>query len=184
MSIEAGPAPPDTTPEALLARLDELGLKTETRHHAPMFTVAEAKDLRGDIPGAHCKSLFLRDKKGMQWLVVTLEDQPIDLKALAGLIGAGRLSFASSRRLLACLGVAPGSVTPFALINRQNPGEDGGKLRVVLDADMMDAGLVNYHPLTNRATTTMSPADLLRFIDDCGHEPMIVKLPPASPASD
>ncbi len=184
MSEETGPITPAATPGELLARLDALGLTTVTRHHAAMFTVAEAKELRGDIPGAHCKSLFLRDKKGMQWLVVTLEDRHIDLKALAGLIGAGRLSFASPRRLLACLGVEPGSVTPFALINCRNPGADGGKLRIILDAGMMEAELVNYHPLTNRATTTISPADLLRFIADCGHRPKIVDIPPAGSGSD
>jgi len=165
------------TPESLFRRLEQLGIEATTHYHAPMFTVAESKELRGDLPGAHCKSLFLRDKKKTMWLVVTLEDRPLDMKALADVIGAARLSFASADRLRETLGVEPGSVTPFALINDHGNGE---RVRVVLDAAMMRAPLVNYHPLTNTATTAISPADLLRFIADCGHEPMIVDLDPAT----
>lgn len=143
-----------------------------------MFTVAESKELRGELPGAHCKSLFLRDKKKTMWLVVALEDRQLDMKALAEIIGSARLSFASADRLRRTLGVEPGSVTPFALIN--DSGGDGVPARVVLDAEMMQAPLVNYHPLTNTATTAISPQDLLRFIADCGHEPMIVDLDAAT----
>ncbi len=167
------------TPEALFRRLQALGIEVETHHHAAMFTVADSKGLRGDLPGAHCKSLFLRDKKKAMWLVVALEDRRLDLKILAGLIGAARLSFASADRLMQRLGVEPGSVTPFALINDMADG--GARVGVVLDAEMMQAALVNYHPLTNKATTAIAPPDLLRFIADCGHHPLIVDLGPATP---
>ena len=102
------------TPEQLFARLDALGVEYETHHHAPVFTVDEAKHLRGELPGAHCKSLFMRDKKGACFLVVCLEDRRLDMKALAGILGSARLSFASADRLRQRLGVEPGSVTPFA----------------------------------------------------------------------
>lgn len=166
------------TPEALFRRFEALGVEVKTHYHAPMFTVAESKRLRGELPGAHCKSLFLRDKKKTMWLVVALEDRQLDMKALADIIGSARLSFASAERLHQTLGVEPGSVTPFALIN--DSGGEGAPVRVVLDAKMMQAPLVNYHPLTNTATTAISPQDLLRFIADCGHEPMIVDLDPAT----
>ena len=166
------------TPEALFGRLQRLGIAVQTHHHEPLFTVAESRELRGDLPGAHCKSLFLRDKKKVMWLVVALEDRRLDLKALAGLIGAARLSFASAERLRQRLGVEPGSVTPFALMN--DMAGDETRVRVVLDAEMMQAAVVNYHPLTNTATTAIAPADLLRFIADCGHDPMIVDFGPAT----
>jgi Ala-tRNA(Pro) deacylase len=176
------PAAPAATPDELFAHLEALGIQAETHTHQPLFTVAESKALRGELPGAHCKSLFLKDKKGAMWLVVALEDRRLDMKALADLIGSARLSFARPERLGTYLGVEPGAVTPFALINHR--GRDNHGIRVILDAEMMQATLVNYHPLVNTATTAVTPADLLRFIADCGHQPNIVDLAPATPTGD
>jgi Ala-tRNA(Pro) deacylase len=167
-----------TTPEALLARLEALGLKVETHRHDAVFTVAEAQDLRGTLPGAHCKSLFLRDKKGAQFVVVCLEDRRIDMKALSGLLGAGRLSFGSPERLFAALGVTPGSVTPFAAINLPEDILDG--FRMVLDAEMMAAEIANYHPLLNTMTTAIRPRDLLRFLEACEVSVEVMDLGPAT----
>ena len=163
------------TPDTLFASLDRLEIVYRTHTHAPVFTVDEAKDLRGTLPGAHCKCLFLRDKKGRNILVVCLEDRRLDMKALAGVIGAARLSFGSAERLFDRLGVVPGSVTPFAVINDMGSTEDG-KVGVVLDAAMMAADLVNYHPLDNTMTTALSPADLLRFLESTGHIPQVAEL--------
>jgi Ala-tRNA(Pro) deacylase len=159
------------TPAQLLAKFDELGIETETREHAPVFTVAESKRLRGDLAGGHCKSLFLKDKKGALWLVVALEDRAIEMKALRRTIGAAPLSFARPEILADVLGITPGAVTPFALVN-----DTRLRVRVVLDAAMMGETVLNYHPLTNAATTSISPADLLAFIRACGHEPAILAL--------
>ena len=170
--------PPDTIAarqKLLFERLESLGIVTETQTHAPVFTVEESRELRGDLPGAHCKSLFLKDKKGVLWLVVALEDRRIDLKALAGLIGAARLSFASPERLADHLGVVPGAVTPFALIN-----DAANAVRVVIDSGVMEAERAHFHPLTNDATTAIAPADLLRFIGALGHDPAVVDLAPAT----
>jgi Ala-tRNA(Pro) deacylase len=167
------------TPDELLGVLESLGIAATTHAHAPVFTVEEAKHLRGALPGAHCKSLYLRDKKGAEFLVVCLEDRRLDMKALADLIGAGRLSFGSPERMRARLGVEPGSVTPFAAINDRG-GDGAPPVRVVLDAEMMRAELVNYHPLVNSRTTALAPADLLRFLAATGHEPLIVDLAPAT----
>ncbi len=123
------------------------------------------------MPGGHCKNLYLRDKKKHDWLVVTLEDRAVDLKALGKTIGAPGLSFGRPERLRDALGVAPGAVTPFALVN-----DPERKVRVVLDKGMLDEALLNYHPLINTRTTAIRPSDLLRFIQDCGHEPEIVVL--------
>ena len=168
---EAPAATPPTTPEQLLARLAELGIACRTVSHPPVFTVEEAKALRGELPGGHVKNLFLRDKKGAMWLVVAEEDRRIDLKALAARIGAGKVSFASADRLMAHLGVVPGAVTPFGLIN-----DRGLEVRVVIDAGLLAHDPVNVHPLTNDRTTAIAPRDLLRFIEACGHEAQVMDL--------
>ena len=166
---EIGRSAPAATPEALFRRLAELGIETETRRHEPLFTVDQSRALRGAIPGGHCKCLFLTAKLRTLWLVVALEDREIDLKALARHLGAGRFSFAKASLLTAALGVEPGSVTPFALIN-----DKGGRVKVVLDGEMVALDLLNYHPLTNEATTTIATKDLLRFMAATGHDPEIV----------
>jgi Ala-tRNA(Pro) deacylase len=159
------------TPEDLFRRLGELGIAADTTDHPPVFTVEEAKALRGQIAGCHIKNLFLKDKRDQLWLVVCLEDRLIELKTLPALIGSARLSFARPDLLREVLGVEPGSVTPFALIN-----DTARRVAVVLDAEMMQADCVNCHPLHNAATTTITAAGLLRFIEACGHTPRLVAL--------
>ncbi|MDP9138094.1 MAG: prolyl-tRNA synthetase associated domain-containing protein [Pseudomonadota bacterium] len=155
----------------LFARLEALGIETTTRDHAAVFTVEEARTLRGEIAGGHCKNLFLKDAKGELWLIVCLEDTRIDLKGLPQKIGSGRLSFGRPELLREVLGIEPGSVTPFALINATSL-ED----HVVLEQAMMAHALLNYHPLENTATTTIAAPDLVKFLRACGHDPQIVAL--------
>jgi Ala-tRNA(Pro) deacylase len=154
---------------ALFARFDSLGIATSTVDHAPVFTVEEAKRVHDAIPGGHCKNLFCKDEKGALWLIVALEDARIDLKAAPQKIGSKRLSFGKPDLLMEVLGVEPGSVTPFALIN-----DTGVRVNVILDEAMMRETLLNYHPLRNDATTAIASADLAAFIRSCGHEPRIV----------
>ena len=104
-------------PEDLFRRLEELGISTKTIEHPPVFTVDEAKALRGEIEGCHTKNLFLRNKKGAMWLLVCPEDRSVDLKSLATRLGTGRLSFGNAERLMDYLGVIPGAVSPFAILN-------------------------------------------------------------------
>ncbi len=159
------------TPGELFQHLDALGIRHVTHRHPPLHTVAESVMLRGTLPGGHCKSLFLKDRKGGLWLVVVLEDRRLDLNALSARLGAPRFSFGSPALMEEVLGVTPGSVTPFALIN-----DRAHRVAVVLDADMLEHDPLNYHPLVNTATTAIAPADLLRFISTCGHRPRIVAL--------
>jgi len=155
----------EINPNIVFDRLEQLNIKTTTHEHPPLFTVEDSKKLRGDLPGVHCKNLFLRAKKAEMWLVVCREDLKIDLKELGQKLGGSRLSFGSSDRLLNFLGVMPGSVSPFALINDSNKA-----VKVVLDKDMMEGSLLNFHPLTNEKTTSIKPSDLLKYITSCGHE--------------
>ncbi len=155
----------------LFARLRGLGIETATERHPSVFTVEEAKRLRGDLPGGHTKNLFLKDKKGVLWLVVALEDRSIHMKELRKRIGAASLSFGRPELLAEVLGVSPGSVTPFALIN-----DTEGRVRVVLDAGMMELNPLNFHPLSIDATTAIGADDLLVFVRATGHEPAIVDL--------
>lgn len=161
------------TEQMVLAALDELGIAATTVHHPAVFTVAEAKAIRGDVSGAHIKNLFLRNKKGRMWLITCHEDRRIDLKQLGELVGGGRFSFASAERMMKYLGVTPGAVTPLAVIN-----DATGVVDVVLDQAVLKDALINVHPLHNAATTSMSPDGLLQFLRAMDHEPRIIDLDP------
>ena len=156
-------------PQDLLAYLAGLGIETETVEHPAVFTVAESSELERRLPGGHTKNLFLKDKKDRLFLVVALGHARIDLKTLHRKLGCERLSFGRPELLMEVLGVPPGSVTPFALVN-----DVAHRVTVILDADMMRYERLNYHPLANTATTNIARDDLLRFIRSCGHEPRIV----------
>tara|TARA_B110000438_G_scaffold285992_1_gene316731 strand:+ start:4188 stop:4706 length:519 start_codon:yes stop_codon:yes gene_type:complete len=159
------------TPQSLFARLTELKIETQTIDHPPAFTVEDGEAHVGHMAGVHVKNLFLCDAKKKMWLVTVPWDRVIDLKALPGRISSKRLSFGSPERLLRTLGVTPGSVSPFCVIN--DPGQ---QVQIVLDSWMMEQGLINAHPLINTQTTAIRASDLLKFINACGHEPLIVDL--------
>ena len=157
--------------EALFARFAELGIEVATHEHPPLHTVEESRALRGEIAGGHCKNLFLKDRKGKLWLLVTLEERQVDLKTLHKRLDAPRFSFGNAQLLYEALKVRPGAVTPFALINDATQ-----RVRVVLDALMLEEAVLNYHPLRNDATCSISRQGLLAFIASCGHEPLILNL--------
>lgn len=165
----ATPTPPFDA-DGLFTRLTALGLAHKTHEHAPVFTVGESQSLRGVLPGAHVKNLFLRDKKKRYWLVTAAEDRDINLKALRRRLGAsGSLSFGAADVLMAHLGVQPGAVTPFGIINDRN-----GVVSMVLDQDLLTGDIVNAHPLRNDMTTAIGPSDLLAFLDAENHPPLIL----------
>lgn len=172
------PATPPKTPRDLLDRLTALGIAYANHTHAPVMTVEESQGLRGTIAGLHSKNLFLKDKKGGLWLVVCEEDRPIDLKQLRKRLGVQNLSFGKPELLMEALGVPPGSVTPFAVIN-----DAPGRVRVVLDRALADGERVNFHPLDNAQTTSLSGADLLAFLTAQDHEPLILDFEADSRAS-
>lgn len=157
---------------ALAAEFEARGIATRTVRHDPVFTVGESRDLRGRIPGGHTKNLFLKDKKGRLFLVVAEEDHVVDLKTLHTRIGAqGRLSFAGAEPMLRHLGVEPGSVTAFGLIcDRER------HVTLVLDRGLLAHDILNCHPLTNRATTSIARDDLLALFAATGHDPLVVRL--------
>jgi len=156
--------------EALLDRLRARGIAYTRHEHAPVFTVEESRALRGDLVGGHVKNLFLRDKKRNIFLVTVEEERPIDLKSLRGpLESKGTLSFGDSDLLWSHLGVKPGSVTPFGIINDRD-----GKVRVALDKGLMDHARVYCHPLRNDRNIGIAPADLVRFLCEEGHEPLLI----------
>jgi Ala-tRNA(Pro) deacylase len=165
------------SPQELLNRLTELGIAADTVEHEPVFTVAESQGVKERIPGAHSKNLFVKDKKGRFFLITAKSDTPIDLKRAHLAIGAsGRLSFGSADQLRGLLGVEPGSVTPFAVIN-----DPEGRVTMILDANLMEHERVNFHPLVNSMTTGVSREDLVAFLRATGHDPMILRLPEPGP---
>ncbi len=159
------------TPKDLLTYISDQGIETSTMMHPAVYTVEEAKTHRHGMIGAHAKNLFLRDKKGRMFLVTALEDRAIDLKSLAGVLDVRSLSFGSAERLQKYLGVSPGSVTPFGVIN-----DAGGDVTMVLDQGLMDYETLNFHPLINTQTTSISPTGLIQFLNSTNHAPVFIDL--------
>lgn len=171
--LQTAPTATHLTPDELCAHLDARGIRFERVDHEAVFTVAESQALRGTLPGLHSKNLFVKDKKGRLFLVSARENARIDLKRLHETLGAsGRLSFCSAEVLMDKLGVTPGSVTAFAVIN-----DRAGAVTMVLDRNLTTGEAMNFHPLVNTATLRIGRDDMLAFLRDTGHDPMIVDLP-------
>jgi Ala-tRNA(Pro) deacylase len=138
-----------------------------TRHeHPPVFTVEQAEQHWTNISGAHCKNLFLRNKKGTRhYLVILLTAKQADLKKLNARLGEDRLSFGSAERLRKYLGLTPGAVSPFGLIN-----DSLKEVIVIIDQDLRQADRVNFHPNINTATVGIETADFERFLAWTGNE--------------
>lgn len=158
-----------TTPEALMAVLDQLGISYSTHHHPPLRTVEESKLHRQDMTGTHIKNLYLRDRKKRNYLLVTQEDQAIDLKSLHGDLASDRLSFGSADRLFEMLGVRPGAVSPFTLINDMDHN-----VQLALDASLLQADMLYFHPLVNDMTLGVTPGALERFFAYTGHQARLI----------
>jgi Ala-tRNA(Pro) deacylase len=160
------------TEAELFAFLADLGISVSTVRHPPLYTVADSQSLRGEIPGGHTKNLFLKDKKDNFFLVSVGEDAVVDLKQIHTIIGAAsRVSFGKPEMLMELLGVIPGAVTVFGLIN-----DTQRRVKVVLDQDLMAHDVINAHPLINEATTSIASADLIRFVEATGHDAAILKV--------
>ena len=157
------------TRQDLFARLDGLSIAHRTTDHAPIFTVEEGRDIKASMPGGHTKNLFLKDKTGRLFLICALGDTQIKINKLHPHLGCKRLSFGKPELLLEHLGVTPGSVTLFSVIN-----DTAGAVTLVIDKALIDHKIVNFHPLLNDATTAISSADMIRFAKDTGHDPVIV----------
>ena len=157
------------TREELIAFLDARAIDQVTTDHEAVFRVGEGEEMKAAIPGAHTKNLFLKDHRGGLWLISAEQASVIDLKRLPAVIGSGRLSFGSPDLLAESLGVTPGSVTALALIN-----DPGRRVRFVLDAVLDSAARVNFHPLTNTATTTLSGEGFRAFLAAVGVAPLVV----------
>jgi Ala-tRNA(Pro) deacylase len=154
----------------LYALLDAHGIAYTHHTHPPLFTVADSRALRGELPGGHVKNMFMKDKKGAIWLATCLEDRQIRIRDLEREVGAKNFSFGKEDLLWDVLGVRPGAVTPFGLINDPAPQ----RVQVALDAQMLERDPLNFHPLHNEATTTISKDGFLKFLTLTGHQPVLV----------
>lgn len=163
----------------LIAFFDAHGIEHATVDHPAVFRVGEGEGIKDDIPGAHTKNLFLKDAKGRLWLISAQDDTAIDLKRLHTVIGSARLSFGSAELMEEVLGVTPGSVTAFALIN-----DTGYRVTFVLDRRLAEAERVNFHPLTNTATTGVSSAGFRKFLTALGVTPLVVDFAAMSMVED
>ncbi|MBX2813620.1 MAG: hypothetical protein KTR25_17515 [Myxococcales bacterium] len=156
----------------LLELLTELGIQTSTLEHQPLFTVADSTGVQEQLAGGHTKNLFLKDKKGQYFLLTAEQDTQVNLKTLHKLLGgSSRFSFGKPEALLELLGVIPGSVTAFGIVNDRE-----GRVKFALDSRLMRHEIINCHPLSNEATTSIKREDLLVFAKITGHEAQIVDL--------
>lgn len=154
----------------LLHRLNELDISINTVEHAPLHTVEESQALRGELAGMHIKNLFLRDKKKNMWLLTVEETCDVDLKALGKVIGAkGNLSFGNADLLMDKMGVTPGSVSPFCVFNDTH--ED---VTMILDKHLLTAETINAHPLRNDRTSAIAAKDLMTFLEQENHAPLVI----------
>jgi len=157
--------------KSLLDKLNEIGIKYDYVSHPPLFTCEQANALFPNLKGAHCKSLFVKDKTDRKWMLVVPDDKRADLKFVAEKIGSGRLSFCSADEMMACLGVTPGSVTPMAVINDRD-----NRVELVVDRTIMNWDVINCHPLINTATISIGPADFEKFIAYANHELKVIEI--------
>lgn len=144
----------------------------ELHQHKPVFTVAESHEVSSHIPGAHSKNLFLKDRKQCFFLVSILEYKRLDVKAMSKIYGKGGLSFASAELLDEKLGLIPGAVTPYGLIN-----DESLTVKFILDEDFLKQEMVNFHPLRNDYTVSVQAGDFLKFCELVKHKPDIIKIP-------
>ena len=161
---------------ALFAFLDSHGIAHRTLDHPPVFRVDEGHDIKAALPGGHTKNLFLKDAKDRLWLVCALGETLVDLKVLHRTIGAARLSFGSEALMIETLGVRPGSVTAFALIN-----DTRRRITLVLDAALLASDPLNFHPLTNAATTAVSRSGFMAFLHALDLTPLVVDFSASPP---
>jgi len=157
------------TREELFSLLDELGIAHKTTDHKPVFTVEESAEIKTSMPGAHSKNLFLKDKGGNFFLICAESYAQIKVNKLHPLLGCKRLSFGKAEYLEEHLGVTPGSVTLFSVMN-----DKPGAVKLIIDKTLAESDIVNFHPLLNDATTAISGADMLKFAKATGHDPLIM----------
>ena len=171
--METNLAPADEREQRLYAKLAELDIAWTTHAHEAVFTVEDARAARVDaLAGTHTKNLFLESRSGALFLVAAREELRLDLNALARALSIPRFSFGKAELMAEVLGIAPGAVSPFALIN-----DAGVRVRAILDEGMLKKDPLNFHPLRNDRTTAIKAADLVRFLSAIGHEPLIMRLP-------
>jgi Ala-tRNA(Pro) deacylase len=157
------------------ATLDALGITYDKYTHPPVFTGEDAAEHWAAIDGTKVKNLFLRNKKGDRHYLVILEvSRQADLRQLVKVVGDDRLSFGSPERLMATLGLTPGSVSPFGLLN-----DADGSVRVLLDQDLRGADRLIFHPNINTASVVVSWADLERFLGTRRNSVRVISLPKA-----
>lgn len=153
----------------LFKKLDELGIAHKTHEHKAVFTVEESAEIKTNLPGGHTKNLFLKDKNGTYFLISALGDTQIPINKLHRTFECKRLSFGKPEPLLELLGVTPGSVTFFSIMN-----DTKNQVKLVLDKSIFDHGIINFHPMENTATTAVKSAALITFAKAVDHDPVII----------
>lgn len=157
--------------QSLLKELEQLGIHYDYISHPAVFTSEQANRAMPDLSSAHCKNLFVKDRTGKKWLLTIPDDKRADLKVVAEKIGSARLSFCSAEEMMECLGIAPGSVTPLAVIN-----DTKNQVELIVDKNIMDWDTIHCHPMINTATISISPTDFKKFIEYTNHDLKVMSI--------
>lgn len=160
--------PHKSSREEVFKILNNLDIDFENFDHRPVFTVEEGADIKANIKGGHSKNLFLKDKDGEFFLICALGETQIKLNQVHKSLQSARLSFGSEEYLWEKLGVRPGSVTLFALINNRPPS-----LKLIIDKAIFENEIINFHPLLNNATTSIKTKNIGKFVKYWGGEALI-----------
>ena len=155
--------------DPLFALLDRAGIAHTTHDHDAVFTVEQSASIKAHLPGGHTKNLFLKDKSGQLFLLCALGDTVVPVNKLHKVLECKRLSFGKAEIMEEVLGVQPGSVTLFALMN-----DIDKRVQLILDQALLAHDIVNFHPLENTATTAIKSADMEVFAKATGHHPLVL----------
>jgi Ala-tRNA(Pro) deacylase len=145
--------------------LDELGIAYEYHEHPAAPTIELARVYWKDIEATHCKNLFFRNHKGNRhYLVIIEHSRDLLIRDLEQRLKQGKLSFASDERMQKYLGLSPGSVSPFGLIN-----DAGRHVHLFLDENLRNSTKISFHPCINTASLVISYPDFEKFLSYTGN---------------
>ena len=156
----------------LYAILNELAIPFDYYEHPAVPTIEEAKKYWKDLKAAHCKNIFFRNHKGSRHYLVILEHtNQLAIRDLEQRLKQGKLSFASPKRMLKYLGLTPGSVSPFGLINDQE-----NHVHIFIDENLSKSETISFHPNINTASLVIRYDDFERYLEWTGNSYEYVKL--------
>ena len=156
----------------LYSLLERLEIQFEYHEHPPLATIEDAKIHWVNYNSGRCKNIFFRNHKGDRHYLVILEHlRQLNIRDLEKKLKQGKLTFASDQRLKKYLGVEPGSVSPFGLIN-----DSEKHVHLFIDEKLNEFDRLTFHPNINTASLVISKSDFLKFLEYTGNTFEFIRL--------